>query len=93
MGADGERMARVHLRHLVDRDVVGDLVHAGAAELLGPWHAEQAELAHRLDVVPGKSGSLIELARDRRDMVAGKLAHHFADLMVLLGEVEKVVHG
>ena len=28
-----------------------------------------------------------------RDMVAGKVAHHLADLMMLLGEVEGVVHG
>ena len=37
VGADGEGVAGVHLGHLVDGDVVGELVHAGAAQLLdGP---------------------------------------------------------
>ena len=37
----------------------------GAAELLAPGHAEEAELAHRLDVVPGEAGRAVELARPR----------------------------
>ncbi len=55
VGADGERVAGVHLGHLVDGDVVGELVHAGAAELLAPGHAQEAELAHGLDVFPGEA--------------------------------------
>ena len=72
VGADGERVARVHLGHLVDGDVVGELVHPGAAELLAPRHAEEAELAHRLDVLPGEGGGPVELARDGRDLARGR---------------------
>ncbi len=88
MGADGERVARVHLGHLVDRDVIGELVHPGAAELLAPWHAEQAELAHGLDVLPGKLGGPVELACDGRDVAPGEVADHLADLVMMFGEVE-----
>ena len=93
MGADGERVARVHLGHLVDGDVVGELVHPGAAELLAPGHAEEAQLAHRLDVVPGEGGGAVQLAGDRSDLRPRELADHLADLVMVLGEVERVVHG
>ncbi len=41
-------MARIHLGHLVDGDVVGELVHPRAPQLLVPRHAEQAELARQV---------------------------------------------
>ena len=93
VGADGERVARVHLGHLVDRDVVGELVHPRAAQLLAPGHAEEAELAHRLDVLPGEGGGAVQLPRDRGDLGPGELADHLADLVVVFGEVERIVHG
>jgi hypothetical protein len=85
MGADGERVARVHLGHLVDGDVIGELVHAGAAELLAPGHAQQAQLAHRLDVVPGKGGRAVQLPGDRSDPRPRELADHLSDLVMVLG--------
>ena len=88
MGADGERVARVDLGQLVDGDVVAELVHPGAAEVLAPGHAQQTQLTHRLHVFPGKLGGAVELARDRGDVGPGELAHHVADLIVVLGEVE-----
>jgi hypothetical protein len=88
MGADGERMARVHLGHLVDRDVIGELVHPGAAELLAPRHAKEAELAHGLDVLPREFGVPVELARHGRDVAPGEIPDHLADLVVMVGEVE-----
>ena len=33
------------------------------------------------------------LARDRRHLLAGELADHIADLKVLLGEVDRKIHG
>ncbi len=88
MGADGERVTRIHLGHLVNRDVIGQLVHSGPTQLLGPGNAEEAKLAHGLDVVPRKRRSPIELRGDGCDMITGKLPDHFADLMVVLVEVE-----
>ena len=92
VGADGERVARVHLGHLVDGDVVGELVHPGAAQLLAPGHAEEAELAHGLDVLPGELRGAVQLAGHGRDPFLGELAHHLADLVVMFGEIERVVH-
>ena len=88
MGADGERVTRVHLGHLVDRDVVAELVHPCPAQLLAPGHAEQAKLAHLLDVGPGKLGGAIQIAGDGRHFLPGELPDHFANLVVLLGEIE-----
>ena len=68
MGADGQGVAGIHLGQLVDRDVVGELVHPGPAQLLGPRDAEQPEVAHPLDVVPGEGGGAVELAGHRGDM-------------------------
>ena len=86
--ADGERVTRVHLGHLVDGDVVGELVHAGAAQLLAPGHAEEAQLAHGLDVVPGEGGGLVQLPRNRGDLGPGEIADHLANLVMLFVEVE-----
>ena len=63
-------------------------VEPGAAQLLGPRYAEQAELAHLADVLPGELRVGVVLGGDRRDFVAGELAHHLARREVLLGEVE-----
>ncbi len=93
MGADGEPVARVHLGHLVDGHVVGQLVHPGAAELLAPWHAEQSQLTHAPDVLPWKLGVPVQLPGHRLDVFPGKLAHHLAHLELLVGEVEREIHG
>ena len=90
--ADGERVARVHLGHLVDGDV-GELVHPGAAQLFPPGHAEEAELAHRLDVLPGKFRGEIVVTGDRAHFAVGKIAHHLADLVVFFGEKWMLAHG
>ena len=90
--ADGEGMTRVHLGHLVDGDVVGELVHPRPAQLLAPGHAEEAELAHLLDVVPGEGRGAVQLAGHGRHFRAGELAHHLAHLVVLLGEIEGEIH-
>ena len=93
MGADGERVARVHLGHFVDGDVIGELVHPGAAEFVAPGHAQKAQLAHRLDVVPGEGGRAVQLAGDGSDARLRKLADHLSDLVMVLGEVKRIVHG
>jgi len=77
----------------MDGDVVGKLVHPGTAELFAPGHTEQAELTHGLDVFPGERGRAIELGGHRRDMGPGEVANHLANVMVLLGEIERIVHG
>src|SRR5687767_33395 len=93
MGTDRKRMARIDLGHLVDGDVVRELIHAGAAELVAPGYAQQAQLSHGFDVFPGKGRRAIELGGYWRDMGAGKVPNHLADLMVVFGEVEGIVHS
>src|ERR1041384_3458706 len=90
---DGERVGGVHLPHLVNGDVVGELVHPRAAVFLRPGNAQQAELAHPLDVLPRERAAAVELARDRRHVVAGELADHLPHLEMLLAEIEGVVHS
>src|SRR5881296_2746922 len=93
VGAHGDGVARVHLGELVDDDDVGEVVHPGAAELFRPGDAEQAELGHLLHVVPGELALEVVLACGRFHDLLGEVAHHVADLEVLVGEVEGVVHG
>jgi hypothetical protein len=90
---DRDRVRRVDLGHLVDGDDVARQVQPGAAHLLGPRHAEEAELAHALDVLPGELRDLVVVGRDGRDLALGEAADHVAHGDVLVGEVEAVVHG
>src|SRR5579862_7830263 len=76
----------------MEHDHVAQRVETGAAKLLGPWNAHQAQLGHLLHVVPREFGVRVELRRDRRDFLLGEGADHLAHLQVLLGEVERVVH-
>ncbi len=93
VGADGDRMARIDLRELVNHDDVGEVIHPRAAEGLGPRNAEQAELGHLLHVIPREPA--LEIARPGRRFNNGprEIAHHVADLQVLVGKVERIVHG
>ena len=85
-------MRRVDLCHLVDHDHVADQVEPSATELLGPRDPEETELAHLPNVVPGERRVGVVLRGDRRDFVAGELAHHLAGREMLFGEIECVVH-
>jgi hypothetical protein len=77
-------MRRVDLGHLVDSHHVRDVVEASATQLFGPGNTEQAELAHLLDVFPGKFGALIVLRGDGSDFFAGKAAHHLPNGQVFV---------
>ena len=85
-------MRSVDLGHLVDHDHVAENIESSAAELFRPGNAEQAELAHFLDVRPGKLCFRIELRGDRRYFTTSELADHVANREVLLREVERIVH-
>src|SRR6185503_15400709 len=73
-------------------DEIAEQVEARSAKLLAPRGAEQAELAHGLDVVPGKGRIRVVLRRHRSDLLARKPAHELAGRQVLLVEVDAVVH-
>ena len=93
MGADGDRVARINLRELVDDRDVGQVIHPRPAHLLRPRNAEQSQLRHLLDVVPGETAVEIVLAGGGFDDGAGEVANHLADLEMVVAEVERVVHG
>src|ERR1043166_988771 len=86
-------MGGVDLGEPMEYEVGGDLVHRRATVLLRPGHAEQAELAHALDVVPGKRRRTIELPCHRSDVLPGKRGDQLTHLVMLRGEVQRVVHG
>jgi hypothetical protein len=92
MRADSEGMTGIHLGHFMDRDVVRELIHTRAAELLAPGNAEQAELSHGFDVFPGESRCAVKLGGHWQDVRAGEVPNHLADLVVVFGEVEGIVH-
>jgi len=86
-------VARVDLRELVDHDDVGEVVHPGAAQILRPGDPEQAEVGHLLDVVPGEAAlEVVATGAGLHDLLR-EVAHHVADLEVVLAEVEGVFHG
>src|SRR5438309_1106334 len=84
---------RVALRELVNHDDVGEVVHPRAAQILRPGDPEQAEVGHPLDVVPGEAAlEVVATGAGLHDLL-GEVAHHVADLEVLLAEVEGIFHG
>ena len=93
MGAHRDGVARVHLGELVDHRDVREIVHPRAAQLLGPRDPEEAQLRHALHVVPRKAALQVVGARTGLHDVLREVAHHVADLEVLVGEVQCVVHA
>jgi hypothetical protein len=79
---------RIHFGELVDDDHVADHIESRASQLLGPRDPHQAQLSHFPDVLPRKGGVLVVLGGDGRDVIARELAHHLANLMVLLAEIQ-----
>src|SRR2546430_17679897 len=57
------------------------------------FRSETAELGHLPDVVPREAALEIVRPRARPDHLVREVAHHGADLMMVVGEVEAVVHG
>ena len=83
-----QRHARIDARELFDTQAVVDGRHAGAAVLLGPLDAEQAErreLRHQLD---GKMLRLVPLPDVRTHLGLRKLAHGAPEQLLLLGQPE-----
>src|SRR5216683_6699254 len=78
---------------LMDHHDVGEVVHAGPAQLLRPGNTEQAEVGHLSHVVPGELAGEVVTAGARLHDLLREVAHHVAHLEVMIGEVEGVVHG
>src|SRR5690606_9494074 len=72
---------------LVDGKHVADPIHGRPPELLVPRHAEESELTHLLDVLPGEVTGPVELRGDGGDLVGCEIAHHLANHPVVLVEV------
>src|SRR5262245_29053937 len=86
-------MTRVDFGELMDRDIVRELVHPGPTEFLRPRHAQESELTHLADVFPGKGRGSVQLAGHRGHVLPAEIADHVADLLMLLGEVKRGIHG
>ena len=83
---DGVRSA--HARDLLHRDGVRDRIAAHAAPLLGRENAHEAQLAHPLDGLVGKTSIAVDLGGDGADFALGEVARHLADHPLLVGEIE-----
>src|SRR5205807_1816381 len=90
---DGDGVRRVHLRHLVDGDDVAREIEARAAKLLGPRDAEQAELSHAAHVLPRELRRLVVRGGDGRDLALREATNELTHGVVLVAEVQAVVHG
>src|SRR2546426_6628839 len=77
----------------MDHHDVGEVVHAGPAQLLRPGNTEQAEVGHLSHVVPGELAGEVVTAGARLYHPLRGGAHHVAHLEVMIGEVEAGVHG
>src|SRR5690606_34613599 len=73
MRADRDRIARVDTGELLDHDQIAQIVEALAAVLRGYVHAEEAELGHLPDALPGKLTFFVELTGDGTDLGFGEL--------------------
>ncbi len=93
MGADGDGVTRIDFRELMDDGDVRQVIHPRPAQVLRPRNAEQPELRHRFDVVPGEAAVEIVLAGGGFDDVLGEVSHHLAHLEMVVGEVEAIVHS
>ena len=89
---DGDRVRRADACEFLDRDHEADLVESRPAELLGPRDPEQPEVGHLLHIVPGELLGVVEVARDRSDLLTGECADHLARGEVVFFEVGRVVH-
>jgi hypothetical protein len=92
MGADRDGVTGVDLGELVDDEDIGEVVHAGAAQLLGPGNAEQPQVGHAPHIVPGELTVVVILTRAGPHDLLREVAHHVADLEVVVREIQGVVH-
>jgi hypothetical protein len=90
--ADGNGVARVDLGELVNDDDVRQVIHPRPTEVLRPRDPEQAKLRHLFDVVPGKAAVEIVFPGGGLDDGSREIADHLADLEMVVGEVQRVVH-
>src|SRR6266850_1870122 len=89
--------AEVHDRRRAERGMWDDgdvrqVIHPRPTQLLGPWNAKQPELRHLLHIVPGEAAVEIILASAGSDDLLGEVPDHLADLEMVVGEVERIVH-
>ncbi len=75
-----------HLGHLLHEDALGDLASVNAAVLLGEDDAEQSQFTELRHDLNGKRLVALSLLDERGDLRLGELAHHGADLFLLIGE-------
>ncbi len=75
MGAVGEPDRGRGAAHLLHRDAMGEIAHAGTAIFLLDRDAVQPERAHRRPQLHGKPVGLVDLGGERRDLLFGEIAH------------------
>ncbi len=75
MGAVGEPDRGRGTAHLLHRDAMGEIAHPGAAIFLLDRDAVQAERAHLRPQLHREPVGLVDLGRERRNLLLGKIAH------------------
>ena len=95
VGAVGEPDRRRRPAHFLDRDDVGEVAHAGAAEVFLDGDSVQPERAELLPQVARELVRRVDLARTRRDLRLCEPVDHVPEGLDLLAEGEAhpgVVH-
>ncbi len=87
MGAVGEPDRGRGAAHLLHRDAMREVAHAGAAVFLLDGDAVQPERAHRGPQLGRKAVALVDLGGQRRDLLVGEVAHRVAQQVDLGAEI------
>ena len=88
-------MRRVGFGDLLERQHVGQGIHACAAVFFGDFDPHESHLAHLLDGVVGKFPAFVKLGRDGRDLFLRKIAGGVTDHFMFIVQWKKggVTHG
>src|SRR5712664_2025568 len=92
VGADGDGVARVDFRELVNDRDVGEVIHPRPAQPFRPGDSEETEISHLFDAIPREAALEIVLSGGRLEAGLAEVAPHLADLEMVVGEVERIVH-
>jgi len=80
--------ARARPGHFLDGDYVAHLIRARAAHLLWEGHAQEIQVRHLRQKLPGKAVITVDFSGDRRHLGLGELPNRLTNQLLLIGQLE-----